>query len=452
MILQFLQKPFMLHHMHALQNSIDREIQLQQKGDAGAIDRRNKTGLTVADLENAKQKLAVAQATVQDEPQNNAIFMPRDAVTSTTQSILQNYVATNKTELVSKVPFAADSVIPFTANVLRSGGDPILDLFTHFGPDDIGWATCLVAEALCKADGGPHKFNAGPAPINPIGNKARVVLLADWGTGVPRAQDVGNAARRFVEEADAQGRDVHVIHLGDVYYAGFEHEYDNNFLNYWPVLPGEADKFASYNLNGNHDMYSGAFDYFDYLLADRRFRRQQQCSFFGLENDFWQILGLDTAYVDGALQPPQADWVLKTRTNAPHKKGILLSHHQPFSAFEQAPPGVLPPLKPVLDQNLILAWWWGHEHRCAFYDPRDGVRYGRCIGYGGVPIVAETQPNPPGVSYQFQDFVPGSQPHFARFGFAVMDFNQDQLRVQYLGETGAPHQQENIVALAGAAG
>jgi hypothetical protein len=198
-------------------------------------------------------------------------------------------------------------------------------------------------------------------------------------------------------------------------------------------------------------MYSGGFDYFNYLLAEPRFRRQQQCSFFGLENDFWQILGLDTAYVDGALEAPQPDWVLKTRTSATHKKGILLTHHQPFSAFEIAPPNVLPPLKPVLDQNLILAWWWGHEHRCALYDPRDGVRYGRCIGYGGVPIVAETQANPPGVIYQYQDFVAGSNPHFARFGFAVLDFNQDQLRVQYLGENGAPHWQEDIVAVVGAA-
>jgi hypothetical protein len=216
------------------------------------------------------------------------------------------------------------------------------------------------------------------------------------------------------------------------------------------VHPGEADKFTSYNLNGNHDMYSGGYDYFNYLLADARFRRQQQCSFFGLQNDFWQILALDTAYVDGDLAGPQPQWVLDTRTAARHKKGILLSHHQPFSAFEAASPNVLNKLKAVTDQNLILAWWWGHEHRCAFYEPRPEVRYGRCIGNGGVPIVAEKQGNPAGVSYQFQDFVAGMNPAFARFGFTVMDFNQDRLHVQYLGENGIPHQEEDIVAVTAA--
>jgi hypothetical protein len=276
-----------------------------------------------------------------------------------------------------------------------------------------------------------------------------VVLLADWGTGVPRAQDVANSARRFVEEADRLGRDVHVIHLGDVYYSGYKFEYDAHFLKYWPVHPGEADKFPSYCLNGNHDMYSGGHDYFDYLLAEPRFRRQQQCSFFGLQNDFWQILALDTAYVDAQLRDPQPQWVSDTRNGAPHKKGILLTHHQPFSSFENIPGDILKALSPVLEKELILAWWWGHEHRCVLYEPRADVRYGRCIGYGGVPIVADNKPNPPGVIYRYRDFVPGISPPFARFGFAVMDFNHDQLHVRYLRENGVPHREEDILASAG---
>lgn len=445
MILQFLQKPFMMHHMEMLQSAMDKEIQLQQQGDAGALDRSNKTGVAVTDLQNAQQKLASAQARVQSQPEKDPMFIPRDAVTSATQSTLQNYVKNSRSDLISYDAFSANSQVPFTAAVLRKGGDAILDLFSHFGPIDIGWVSCRVAEAVCKADGGPRPFNKGPAPVNPIGNKARIVLLADWGTGVPRAQDVATSARRFIDEAAGQGRDVHVVHLGDVYYSGYKFEYDQHFLQYWPVHAGEGDKFPSYCLNGNHDMYSGGHDYFDYLLAEPRFRRQQQCSFFGLENDFWQILALDTSYVDGTVVDPQPQWVLDKRSGALNKKGILLSHHQPFSAFEPAPAGVLRDLKSVIDQNLILAWWWGHEHRCVFYEPRPEVRFGRCIGYGGVPIVAETQLNPPGVTYQFQDFVARTTPPFGRFGFAVMDFNQDQLHVQYLGENGVPHQEEDIV-------
>ncbi len=160
---------------------------------------------------------------------------------------------------------------------------------------------------------------------------------------------------------------------------------------------------------------------------------------------------MDTAYVDGTLVEPQPQWILERRNSARNKKCILLTHHQPFSAFEPASADILSALKPVTDQNQILAWWWGHEHRCAFYDARPEVRYGRCIGYGGVPILAEKQVNPPGVSYQYQDFVAGMNPAFGRFGFAVMDFNEDKLHVTYLGENGAPHQEEDIVAASRAA-
>ncbi len=292
MILQFLQKPFMMRHMQALQSAMDTEIQLQQQGDADALQRREKTGVTIADLQCAKEKLESAQTRVQNHPERDPLFMPRDAVTSATQSTLQQYVANNKNNLVSHDVFVANSQVPFTTAILRSGGNAIVDLFSHFGPHDLGWSSCLVAEALCKAEGGPRPFNKGPAPINPVSNKARIVLLADWGTGVPRAQDVAKSARRLIEEADSQHRDVHVVHLGDVYYAGYKFEYDERFLKYWPVRASEVDKISSYCLNGNHDMYSGGHDYFDYLLAEPRFRRQQQCSFFGLENDFWQILAL----------------------------------------------------------------------------------------------------------------------------------------------------------------
>ena len=32
---------------------------------------------------------------------------------------------------------------------------------------------------------------------------------------------------------------------------------------------------TSWALNGNHDMYSGGWGYFDHLLADERFSRQR---------------------------------------------------------------------------------------------------------------------------------------------------------------------------------
>ena len=168
-----------------------------------------------------------------------------------------------------------------------------------------------------------------------------MILLADWGTGVPRARKLGESARQYLEQANQTGTEVHVIHLGEVYYSGFPAEYDTHFLPFWPVHPDEAKTHGSWCLNGNHDMYSGGHGYFDHLLEDPRFERQGKSSYFSLENDYWQILALDTAYKDLDLEGDQASWVLQSRTAKPEKKGILLSHHQPFSSYEPAPDTIL---------------------------------------------------------------------------------------------------------------
>ena len=176
-------------------------------------------------------------------------------------------------------------------------------------------------------------FNITPPPSIKIDGQARVILVGDWGSGLPRAQKVAKAIRVYVEQnLDAQ-RDVHVVHLGDVYYSGWDYEYEKRFLPYWPVHPGEANKVGSWCINGNHDMFSGGFAYFDTLLKDPRFANQRQASFFHLYNDDWQILGLDTAWDDNGLKDPQADFVNHSLKDC-KQKAIALSHHQFFSAYE----------------------------------------------------------------------------------------------------------------------
>src|SRR5262249_11789806 len=135
-------------------------------------------------------------------------------------------------------------------------------LFEKFSVTDTGWASVLVAEGIRKFRG-LRPFNSRPADPVSIGNHARVVLLADWATGIPRAQKVGAAIRQVLFGDGGGGREQHVIHLGDVYYAGWEREYKKRFLPYWPVRSGEQDRVSSWCLNGNHDMYSGGFGYFD---------------------------------------------------------------------------------------------------------------------------------------------------------------------------------------------
>jgi hypothetical protein len=252
--------------------------------------------------------------------------------------------------------------------------------------------------------------------------------------------------RRSVEEGVVAGREVHVIHLGDVYYSGWKREYKKRFFPYWPVRPDEADSIGSWCLNANHDMYSGGYAYYDYLLADPRFKRQGRSSFFELFNQHWRILSLDTGWENGDLKDPQAKWV-EQRASADGRKLMLLSHHQLFTVYDHdCDVRAGEKLKGVLDAGLVRAWFWGHEHRCVIYRSEGGVAYPRCIGHGGVPAWMfrdEADPYLEPAIYEYRGrFWKGAEP-WALMGFAVLDFEPEgNVKVSYVDENGYTHKQE----------
>jgi len=127
------------------------------------------------------------------------------------------------------------------------------------------------ASTAIAASKSVHPFPEDKAPCVPLGASARLVVAGDWGSGIQRAVNVSLHMRRFVEEGMRQGRDTHVMSLGDVYYSGLEHEYVDWFLPHWPVRPSETGSIGSWALNGNHDMYAGGHGYFETLLGDTRF-------------------------------------------------------------------------------------------------------------------------------------------------------------------------------------
>ena len=357
MIKEILDPDFMKRHVAAFGPYLDQEIQRQQNGDADALDRARQTGVSTDDLANAKTALTQAQGDphASEVRPGQQVFLPPDATTSALQTAIQRHLFDRQPAMIGSPGDLAPGDHPIT-DISIAGADETDTIFEQFGPADIGWISVGFA-LLVKLFRGTRTFTPDPAPPCTISNTARLILIADWGTGVPRARKLGVAARRYLDQARIAGNEVHVIHLGDVYYSGFAAEYDAHFLPFWPVQPGEASQIGSWSLNGNHDMYSGGHGYYDHLLADPRFARQNQSSFFSLENDYWQFLALDTAHQDFDLRGNQADWVLASRTAQPGKKGVLLSHHQPFSSYESAPGSILTKLKPVLERDLITAWF-----------------------------------------------------------------------------------------------
>ena len=238
-----------------------------------------------------------------------------------------------------------------------------------------------------------------PAPL-PLPEVGTVALLADWGGDNPAAKRVAATV--------ARARPQLTIHLGDIYYGGVKEECEA-FLRNWPIqsdlfAPGSAvPEGSSLALNGNHEMYSGGESFFNVVLPAFK----QTHSFFCLENPYWRIIGLDTAYLGGRLKPPtpsdpmmaQWNWLLGLLNDGSKKATILLSHHQPLSAHKQEfedSEGLRADINEALNaagvgSELIYGWFFGHEHRTTVYENDAAPYLPRLIGSGCIPHEIQTE-------------------------------------------------------------
>ncbi len=318
------------------------------------------------------------------------------------------------------------------------------------------WLTTYVTASVQRLLKDTHPFNPVPATPPALPERVRLVIVGDWGTGIPRARRVAEHMRTAMEQGERDGRRVEVVHLGDVYYTGRESEYRDRFLDPWPVRPGEEDRFGSWSLNGNHDMYAGGHAYFQTCLADARFARHAGSSIFRLETPDWLILGLDTAWREhrrnqlhepGTLEQRQRRWVVQ-QVQGTAKKVLLLSHHQLFSARDEVGDGLKGELRDVLTGRGVDAWIWGHEHRCTVYGANAGVRFSACLGHGGVPVYVDRgePPGPTPVVYESRTrFDDGLEP-WGRLGFGILDLDGPAARLALVNELGRRQTGELAVA------
>ncbi|HEU0317207.1 MAG TPA: metallophosphoesterase [Solirubrobacteraceae bacterium] len=331
-----------------------------------------------------------------------------------------------------------------------------------FASNDPDWVTKIAEATLDRIAQGNHPFNPQPAEFEIPQDDARVVIVGDWGSGLPRALDVARWMAEEVADALAHGRAVHVIHLGDVYYSGDIVEYQRRMLadGAWPVTVDQARAgVTSWTLNGNHDMYAGGYGYFETCLGDERFAGQRSAdgkgtSFFRIKTPSWDLVGLDTSWnpevlskgLVGVLEDPQAEQVIKWAAES-ERKLMILSHHQLISAYDVGDLGTVLPykLQPLLDGKRIAAWLWGHEHRCmGFADAEQRIPFVRCIGHGGVPIPVETGAIPkPGIWLETESYADQGE-NWHRFGFAVIDFDGRGGQIRYRDDEGTQTRVEQI--------
>jgi hypothetical protein len=368
-------------------------------------------------------------------------FFSRDAMLSNVQSALEAYYDEVDPAAIEEYAGSRER-----RRAMEEGADGrtgrrlrrdrrVLD---QFGPVDIGWAASLFAMGV-RLFRRRYPFNRTPAQPVALPDRARLVLFGDWGTGIPRAVKVAHEVEKVLA-GGIDDFDQHVIHLGDVYYSGWAREYKKRFLPHWPVSASQASRIGSWSLNANHDMYSGGHGYYKTLLADSRFAPQSKSSYFSLLHRKWRILGLDTGWEDGGLEDPQSTWVAQQCDEAATagQRVLLLSHHPFLSARDKGSGALRSKMSEIVKQKGIHSWMWGHEHRCLLYKAHDGLKFSACLGHGGVPVFMTREPGDPlpePASYEFRD----RTGIWANFGFATVEFSDDNLVIRLVDENGNQH-------------
>ena len=410
-----------LHKLQSKDETTLRALETDQTLSISSLTPEEKRQQTISALESA-----IKFAEQEDEPDGHT-FHSRDPLTGITQS----HIAKNNPSLSQEIQ---DNVLPGLQGFgqgnplvwIPTGIDGILE---HFKP---------------KA-----KFKVATSEKSQLQlpDTCKVALLGDWGAD-------NDHAKRLGQLAIDRGADF-VIHLGDIYYSGAQSECDT-FLRNWPLKGADEKPIVgrSFALNGNHEMYSLGRYYFTTVLDGFR----QEASYFTLSNDWWQIHGLDTAYVpfsisggtvDASLKP-QYDWLVNSIKSNPEKRNIFLSHNQPVSAhlpeFEAGDPLRIEywNILQETNSNAIFAWFFGHEHRCTIYDDTKTDFKARLIGNGSIPHLPqeEVAPDEDETKSQCTPFVEVNKKALdngpvAISTFALLSFDKDSCTVEYINEDGS---------------
>jgi hypothetical protein len=427
-------KDDVLQNLSALRNALAsqdpgamKELE-QQATDSGQLDGTSVEDLRLHAVASLDASIAAAQA---EEHASPAQYQSHDKLTSLVQSSM-NGTLRHHSHIFDKIPAR----------------------FNLFGQGNVVvWAPTGIAAVLEHFKGkAPFKRATGKSKIV-IPPQCKIAILGDWGADNDHAQSIAT----LVSEQNPD----YVVHLGDIYYSGSEPEC-RKFLENWPLrdASGQPKQGSSFALNGNHEMYSEGRYYFTTVLDGFG----QEASYFQLSNDWWQFLGIDTAYVPFAIsggakdQNLQCQWdfLVDCINSNPFKKNVLLSHNQPISAFLKETADSAPlraeyeRLVGVTRKDAVYGWFFGHEHRCTIYDDAALPYKARLLGNGAIPHDPQTETTP-----QTDGKNSGTRFTAANHGrlrggplavctFALLSLNRDTLTIDYINEDGSTFFQQEV--------
>jgi len=281
-------------------------------------------------------------------------------------ALLQTYLAQRATEQQSVQP----AEVP-------SAEAPLVGVEAKFDEHDLlGWLGAFVPFVRNKLGIGRRDPRPPLSPeITPMPDTAKVAVIGDWGTNMYGAPPISYAVQ-------AEGGYDLLVHLGDVYYAGSREEVQTSLLAGWKRMQQGSPDTLSRTCNSNHEMYSGGAPLYELTLP----AFEQSSTTWATGNEYWLFVGLDAAYVDHDLDDEQLPWLQDVMAQQGDRKVVLFSHHQLFSALSGQGPKLTAKLQQYLAGQRIFAWYWGHEHLLALYEPHPSWGLtARCVGHGGFP-------------------------------------------------------------------
>ena len=116
---------------------------------------------------------------------------------------------------------------------------------------------------------------------------------------------------------------------------------------------------------------------------------------------------------------------------------MLLTHHQPFSAFSEEDSGekLRARVRPFLAAKKIYGWIWGHEHLCIKYGLHEGIK-GRCIGHGCIPYDLPGKPSGRAPVEWINRREQATSDNRGMHGFALLRVDGPNMRIEYIDQDG----------------
>ncbi len=255
---------------------------------------------------------------------------------------------------------------------------------------DPGWMVAALAYILLLVgENTTYPFGTNPVTITASGDPVTVAVVGDFGTGTWTDGNSSGPAAAVMDQIGKNPAD-YTIHLGDVYYAGFEEEETNNLIGQWDPC-GSAGTY--FTLNSNHEMYDGANGYFCTALSPTGpFSAQKGTSYFAIDGGSWIIIGLDSAYYDtslffmqGALTDSDQLSFIKS-LDLTNKKVFVMTHHNGISVDGSTQEQLFTEVVNALGRAPDF-WYWGHVHNGIVYTASSAAgTYARCVGHGAIPF------------------------------------------------------------------